>query len=89
MHDTVSESMYDGMSMYCRLLGHEVPFSYCRKPGSETFCRKLPDCWAEIIDIKSFIDSHYTEDQIRDALTPPQTKVASLIDLIKKAREGS
>jgi len=87
MAEAGSENQYDELTMYCKMLGHEVPFAYCRKPGSETYCRKMPDCWQDKIDVEAFISDHYSEEQIQASAAPPKPKMASLLDLIKQAQD--
>ena len=74
---------------YCRMLGHELPFSYCRKPGSEVFCRKIRDCWHADIEIDTFLTEHFSNEQIESALSPPRPKVSTLVDLIARAQKST
>lgn len=77
---------HDEEVRYCRMLGHEVPFSYCRKPGKEQFCRHIVNCWFEKFDIQAYLAEHFTEEQIQAAITPPAPKVESLLSLIERAK---
>ena len=71
----------------CPRLGHELPFSYCRKPGDDIPCSEIYDCWWEVFDIKKFMEDHYTEE-IRKAITAPRKpKTLSLLELIQQAQE--
>jgi len=80
---------HDGRKRRCPMLGHDVPFSYCRQPGRELPCGKVGDCWWETFDVESFVRTHYSEDQIRQILAPPKPKALSLVELIAKARRQS
>jgi hypothetical protein len=80
-------SRYDELTVYCRALGHHVPFSYCREPGNRLFCSRIAACWGEKIDVPSFLETHFSADEIRQALSPPRPKMSSLVDLIRQARE--
>jgi len=71
------------------MLGHEVPFSYCRRPGSDLFCRSIIGCWSGAIDIQAYLDEFFTKAQITEALQPPKPKVTGLMELIRKAQENS
>ncbi len=79
------------------MLGHDVPFSYCRTCGTagqglaEAPCRKVFDCWWKTFDVTAFIQAHFTDEQIRQITAPPPAKTATLIDLIQRAqqRDGS
>lgn len=77
---------YDHLEIYCRKLGHDVPFRYCRKPGDSPFCSRLPLCWEGKLDGESYIKEHYTEEEIAAAQKPPQPKIVSLYELIQKAQ---
>lgn len=85
----MDEDKVDMERGYCRRLGHDVDFSYCRMAGQPLPCFKIFDCWYERFDIKGFMESHYTPDEIKTLLTPPQDKVSTLYDLIEKARKAS
>jgi len=77
---------YDGRTRYCPRLGHAVPFGYCRKPASDTFCRNIVSCWEARIDIHGFLETNYTEEERRAAETDPKPKMTSLLELIEKAK---
>jgi len=77
---------YDEQKTYCRMLGHEVPFSYCRKGISELPCRRVFDCWFQLFDVKSFMKTHFTDEQIQSILQPAKPKMVSLVDLIRQAQ---
>lgn len=70
------------------MLGHDVPFLYCRKPGSDIPCRKIYDCWWQVFDIKSFMENNYSEETRKKVSSPPQEKMASLLDIIKEAQKN-
>ena len=78
---------HDKRCIRCRMLGHEVDFSYCRQAGGELPCRKILDCWFERFDVEEFIRRHYTPKQIDDILQAPKPKLTSLIDLIQQAQK--
>ena len=71
------------------MLGHEVNFHYCREGIGKLPCRKIFDCWFEHFDIKSFMNQHYTEQQIRQILAPPQPKMVSLFEMIRQAQDNA
>jgi hypothetical protein len=79
---------HDGRSRRCPMLGHDVPFSYCRAPGRDLPCRKVFDCWWETFDVEGFIRSHFSEDQVAEVLAPPPDKAATLVELIERARQA-
>ena len=79
----------DDRTRRCPMLGHEVPFRYCRAPAAQLPCRRIFDCWWEAFDVDSFIRAHFTAEQIAAILAPPQPKMATLVELIDKARRSA
>lgn len=77
---------HDGLRQRCPMLGHEVPFAYCRAPGQELPCRKVLDCWWEGFDVEGFLRRHFSPDEIQQILAPRPGRIASIVELIEKAR---
>jgi hypothetical protein len=75
----------------CRRLGHEVTFGYCRRETGENPCRLILDCWWERFDVRSFLQTHLSEDAMaqveRAAASPPPSKVLSLVEMVQQARD--
>jgi len=71
------------------MLGHDVPFAYCRAPGSDLPCRRVFDCWWETFDVEAFIRVHYREDDVAKILAPRQDKTATIVELIERARKAA
>jgi hypothetical protein len=88
-NDVAMIDQYDNLRIYCRILGHEVPFSYCRQGAFGQPCRRIFDCWFEKFDIQKFMQEHFTQEQIQALLAPPTDKVVSLIELIRKAQQNA
>lgn len=82
-------TQFDEYERYCRQLGHAVPFHYCRQMATGLPCRHIVGCWREEIEVEPFIREHYTPEQLARIFQPPQEKVATLYDLIEKARRAS
>lgn len=80
---------HDPKIIHCRMLGHEVPFSYCRIAADTLPCRKIIDCWYGTIDVERFLKSHFTDEQIRAILAPPRPKITTIVDMIRQAQERS
>ncbi len=78
---------HDMKVIRCRILGHEVPFGYCRTGTGPRSCRRIFDCWYEHFDITAFMQKHYSEEDIQRILEPPRDKMVSLYELIQKARK--
>jgi len=85
----MSIDAHDKRKIRCRMLGHEVDFSYCRQVGGELPCKKIPDCWFERFDVEQFLQQHYTPDQIRQILTLPKPKLTSIVELIRQAQNNN
>ena len=82
---------YDSLEIRCRLLGHQVPFQYCRSSDANLPCRKILDCWWESVEIETYLRKNFTGEELnRSVYAKPKSKIASLIELMEKAkRNGS
>ena len=76
---------YDEEVCRCRMLGHDVPFRYCRT-GNGRPCSKIFDCWYERMPVEDFIRRHYSQEEIDQILSPPKPKIVTLVELIEKAK---
>ena len=79
---------YDSKTGYCRMLGHHLDFNYCRSVKDGLPCFKIIDCWFEHIPIQEFIKKHFSEEKIKEILTPPKSKIDSIVEIITKARKN-
>lgn len=81
----------DSYHRRCPRLGGPVTFAYCRTCGDPPEpCWKIRDCWWEYFDINTYLEQNLTPAQ-RDRLAArcrPPAKVASLLELIERARKG-
>lgn len=82
----VTIEAHDQRETYCRMLGHLVPFRYCRGMPDGLPCRKILDCWFECFDVAAFVKKYYTAEQIERILAPPKPKMTSLMELIERAK---
>ena len=80
---------HDRRRRRCPMLGHDVPFSYCRAPARDLPCRRIFDCWWETFDVRAFLERHFSEDDVARILAPPKDKAATLIELIERARKAN
>jgi len=69
------------------MLGHPVPFGYCRRVAEGLPCRKVLDCWHERFDVVAFVREHYTPRELETAQAPPAPKIVTLVDLVRRAQE--
>jgi hypothetical protein len=80
-------AQYDALEIRCRLLGHQVPFRYCRSSNIDLPCRKIMDCWWERLEIEPYLREHFTPDELnRTVFAKPKSKIVSLVELIEKAK---
>ena len=77
---------HDHRSRRCPMLGHDIAFSYCRRPGREIPCARVYDCWWEKFDINAFIDTYYSPESIAEVLKPKAPKIVSLVEIIQRAQ---
>ncbi|HNR50003.1 MAG: hypothetical protein BWZ01_01190 [Deltaproteobacteria bacterium ADurb.BinA179] len=82
----MSQSADDEKTTRCPMLGHLVPFSYCRQCGDSLPCRKIMDCWSGRIDVQGFLDSTYTKEEISRIVSPPKAKLLQIVELARAAR---
>ena len=77
---------HDPRRLYCRMLGHEVPFKYCRNVTDNLPCRHVFSCWQGNFNVAEFIRAHYNPEEIERFTRPPKPKMAQIYELIEKAR---
>jgi hypothetical protein len=87
MVETLSRSQ-DTLEARCPMLGHLVPFSYCRECNDLLPCRKIVDCWSHQMDVHKFLNSRYSPEEIGRILAPPKPKMLQLIEMARKAAAG-
>ena len=80
----------DTLERRCPRLGGDVSFGYCKicEEGKSP-CFKVFDCWWERFDVVAHMQACLSPEAF-EALSAhrfPPTKVASLVDLIRQARE--
>ncbi len=76
----------DDAELHCRMLGHAVPFRYCRSATEGLPCRLVQECWQGRFDVHAFLQARYTPEQIQEILAPSKPKLASIVELIEQAR---
>lgn len=80
-------NQYDELESRCKVLGHPVSFHYCRTQTEGQACRHLLNCWFERFPIQEFAQAHLREEEIAALLSPPPSKLNTIIQLIEKARK--
>ncbi len=80
---------WDELTGYCRRLGHPLRFGYCRTTSGDAPCPKILDCWHERFDVVGYLRHHGPPGFLEVANAPPPPKLASLVELVEKARRQS
>jgi len=78
---------YDHKTLRCPRVGGEVNFRYCRFENNMLPCRWIVGCWEMYIDINTFLEDHYTKEELDRVFELPKPKIQSLVGLIEKAKE--
>ncbi len=77
---------FDTAQIFCRKLGHYVPFKYCRSVNDGLPCGGIKDCTFEKLPIEEYLRANYSAAEIEKALNPPADKISTLIELIERAK---
>jgi hypothetical protein len=76
------------LSRRCPRLGGSVGFKYCMLGEGEHPCAKVVDCWWETFDIVQYLRDNLSDEQFIQVLnTRPRPKIASLVELIGRAKK--
>ncbi|HRZ25974.1 MAG TPA: hypothetical protein P5346_03630 [Spirochaetota bacterium] len=84
----MEKNQFDEIEIYCRRLGHYVTFKYCRSMDGGNPCRGVFDCAFEKIPVREYMAEHYSDEEIAAILSPPASKISSIIDLIERAKKN-
>ncbi|MBN1270961.1 MAG: hypothetical protein JXB26_01715 [Candidatus Aminicenantes bacterium] len=76
---------YDTKTIYCRKLGHFIPFLYCRRARDGDPCSHILDCWFGTFPIADYLKEHYSENEIQQIFSPPVPKLMTIIAIAEKA----
>jgi len=80
---------YDELNNYCRMLGHHIPFHYCRTVQNGLPCSKILDCHFERLPIQQYIAEYFSEEQQALIFKQPEPKINTLMELIARAKNRS
>ncbi|MEA2102904.1 MAG: hypothetical protein U9P80_10105 [Thermodesulfobacteriota bacterium] len=80
---------HDAIETRCPMLGHLVPFRYCRRLNEGLPCRRIVGCWQDKIDAAAFVRDNYTREEIDRFMAPAPPKLTQIVELIKQARQRS
>ncbi|MDD5168920.1 MAG: hypothetical protein PHN75_08885 [Syntrophales bacterium] len=80
-------NIYNNLEIRCPRLGHEVPFSYCRREAGDLPCLKILSCWQPFFPVESMLKEEMpAEVWVRFMERKPKDKLVTIIDLIEAAK---
>ena len=77
---------FDDKKIYCRRLGHELSFHYCRQEDIGNPCFRIKDCWGQNFSLEDWLREHYPGFEIKGQKEGDLTKIQTIFDLAKKAQ---
>jgi len=69
------------------MLGHVLPFHYCRTMNEGLPCRRILDCWFRRMPIREFIEENFSEEELQRIFQPPKPKMVSLAEIVANAQK--
>lgn len=79
---------HDHIQQFCRMLGHKVPFAYCRKMNGDLPCGNMLDCWKNIFAVEDFVRNFYSEEEKARFLEPPKPKISQIYDILMQIKKS-
>lgn len=80
---------FDELNGYCRMLGHYLPFRYCRTQQDGLPCAKIIDCFFEKLPIQAFVEKHYTAQQREEIFKQRPPKMQTILELVEQVKRRS
>lgn len=68
------------------MLGHVLPFHYCRTMNGNLPCGRILDCWFKRLPIREFVEVNYSAEERESVFQPPKPKMVSLVEIVEKVR---
>jgi hypothetical protein len=78
---------HDEKTIRCPRVGGDVNFMFCRTENNLLPCRWIVGCWQTRMDIQKFLDEHYSKEEQERISAPTKPKLASLVELIERAKK--
>ncbi len=84
------ETSPEDREVYCGRLGHFVPLRYCLKPAQETPCFKIRDCWWQIFDIVSYLESNLDKETFEKLMkeASPPNRINTILGIVDDLKKG-
>jgi hypothetical protein len=74
----------------CPLLGHLVPFSYCRHENQGVPCQSILDCWQQYFLVEDYLRKELKNEEWERFLRAyPKPKIVSLVEKIEEAKKAN
>ncbi len=78
---------HDHKMTRCPKLGDEMTFAYCIQESGNLPCARIIGCWQAAFDVETVLRQCLAPDDLEKFRSnPPKDKVASLIELIERAK---
>jgi len=82
----MSLEQHDLLAIRCPRLGGDVNFKYCRT-CEPPFCYRIIVCWAQSLDIGTYLAENFTPEQIHSGLEKKSgDKLAQILKIAEKAK---
>ena len=79
---------YDEKNIYCKKLGHQLKFIYCRTEHDGQPCPAIFDCWHHRLDIGQYMRENFNPQDLPYLSQPKQDKMFTLVELIQRAQNN-
>ncbi len=70
----------------CPPLGGEVPFYHCRRVNRGLPCHRIVTCWADRVEIVSFLREEYSPEELERMSRPPESRLDVLLQTVERVR---
>ena len=79
---------YEEKQIRCPKLGHQVNFSYCCIEQHTLPCVRALKCWNSHFEVEAYLRERLAPEEFARCFEQlPPTKIATLIELIQRARQ--
>lgn len=77
---------HDGLThFWCPQLGQPMHFGYCRRAQEGLPCARVTTCFAGRLDLRAFLEAHYTPEERARFLAPPPSRLQRVADALAQA----
>jgi hypothetical protein len=79
---------HDAEPVYCRRLGHELTFAYCRQGSHRLPCAAIYGCWRERLPVAEILERHYSREELQRVFHPQPDKLTTILDILARLQAG-